>query len=132
MQEFVGIPYIPHGRDYAGADCWGLVWLFYRDVLKIDIPSYSDEMLTREFSRSGIAPLMQVEAIADWVEQDSPDLGHVVLMRRGRECAHVGIYAGDGLVLHTEGPGPSVIERISSPALSRRIAGFYFPKAKTC
>ena len=41
MDQFVGIPYIAHGRGYDGADCWGIVYLFYRDVLKTPIPDYT-------------------------------------------------------------------------------------------
>jgi murein DD-endopeptidase len=44
FDQFVGIPYVAHGRDYAGADCWGLLYLFYRDVLGVQIPSYVAEM----------------------------------------------------------------------------------------
>lgn len=127
MNQFIGIPYLPHGRAYEGADCWGLVWLYYRDVLGLEIPSYSSEMQARDFSRHSIGPLIDGEKQMSW--RELPELekapGDVVLIRRGLQASHVGIYAGSGLLLHSDGPDPSHIDRLDSISLRSRIVGFY-------
>jgi len=125
MQKLVGIPYEPHGRAYSAADCWGIVYLYYRDVLGLPIPSYVAEMQDREFRPRGIGPLVDVERERHWIEIDAPREGDVVLMRNGRHHNHVGIYLDGGRTLHAEGPGPSTIERLDAMHLRNRIVGYF-------
>lgn len=125
IDAFVGVPYVAHGRDYVGADCWGVVYLFYRDVLGVPIPSYSEEMEGREFHRRGISPLIAAERQANWRRVQMPVQGDCVLMRVGRLETHVGIYLDRGRLLHSEGPHPSEIVRIDDIRVKSRITGFY-------
>lgn len=125
LDRFVGIPYVQHGREYAGSDCWGIVFLYYRDVLGTPIPAYSAEMEAREFTNRGIGPLMASEREKHWQAVARPETGDCVLMRAGRHDSHVGIYLGNGRMLHSEGPEPSVIERIDGMRWRNRISGYY-------
>ena len=124
-KDFVGIPYVPHGRDYMGADCWGILYLYYRDVLGTPVPSYSAEMDAREFRHRAIGQLIAEERKKHWRRVDTPQPGDCVLMRAGRDDSHVGVFLGQGRMLHSEGPDPSVIDRISDMRWRSRIAGFY-------
>lgn len=125
MEQFIGIPYVPHGRDYTGADCWGVLFLYYRDRLGISVPSYSAEMDARDFHRSSIGPLIAEERENHWHLVDAPQAGDCVLMRAGRHDSHVGVFLGHGLMLHSEGPHPSVIDRTGDMRWRSRISGFY-------
>lgn len=125
MEQFIGIPYVPHGREYTGADCWGIVFLYYRDVLGSPIPAYSAEMEVRAFKNRDIGPLMAAEREKHWRTVEEPQTGDCVLMRAGRYDSHVGIYLGQGRMLHSEGPEPSVIERINGMRWRNRISGYY-------
>ncbi|MBA4797013.1 MAG: C40 family peptidase [Rhizobiales bacterium] len=125
FERFVGIPYVAHGRDYFGADCWGILYLFYRDVLGVDIPSYVAEMEGKSFDRHGIAPLMEAERDIRWKRVQNPVHGDGVSMRVGRMETHVGVYLDRGRLLHSEGPNPSEIVRIDDIRVKSRIAGFY-------
>jgi cell wall-associated NlpC family hydrolase len=129
MEAFIGIPYVPHGRDYTGADCWGLLYLFYRDRLKLAVPSYSAEMEERRFCKQDIAPLIGRE-LQHWDPVSVPHLGDAVLLRSGRHETHVGVFIGRNRLLHSEGPTPSVIERLDDLRIRNRIVGFY--RLKTC
>lgn len=128
LQRFVGIPYVAHGRVYTGADCWGLICLYYRDMLGIELPAYIAEMQGREFRPRGIGPLVDAEREAHWIEATEPREGDVVLMRNGRHHNHVGVYLEGGRLLHSDGEGTSglsCIERLDAPHLRNRIVGFY-------
>lgn len=125
MEQFIGIPYVPHGREYTGADCWGILFLYYRDVLGTPVPAYSVEMDAREFKHSGIAPLIAAEREKHWQQVETPAVGDCVLMRAGRHDSHVGVFLGQGRMLHSEGPHPSVIDRIGDMRWRNRISGFY-------
>lgn len=125
IERFVGVPYLANGRHYDGADCWGILCLFYRDVLGLELPSLLPEMQGREFHRRGIAPLVQDVRESQWHEVSEPRQGDCVLMRVGRLDTHVGIYLDRGRLLHSEGPHPSEIVRIDDIRVKRRISGFY-------
>lgn len=125
INRSIGIPYVEHGRGYDGADCWGLVYLYYRDVLGRPVPSYVAEMEGREFRPRGIAPLVVAEREAHWIETTEPQEGDVVLMRNGRHHNHVGIRLDGGRLLHADGPGPSCIERLDALHIKNRIVGFF-------
>ncbi|QND13439.1 C40 family peptidase [Rhizobium leguminosarum bv. trifolii] len=125
MERFIGIPYVQHGRGYDGADCWGILYLYYRDVLGILVPTYVAEMEARRFDRRDIGPLMKAERERDWVQIETPAIGDCVLMRAGRHDSHVGVFLGAGRMLHSEGPHPSQIERMADVRWRDRITGFY-------
>ena len=130
LDRLVGIPYAEHGRDYSGADCWGIVWLYYRDVRGIVLPDYLDEMSTVDFRRDQIGKVVTRGREEDWQQVADPRAGNVVLMRVGRQESHVGIYLDGGRVLHSEEPGDvSKIERVDAARLRNRVVGFYELKA---
>ena len=122
--SLVGVPYVNDGRAFDGADCWGIVYLYYKHILAIEIERY-DAALTDTGSNAGLAELMRGEIPTYWQAVDVPSVGDVALMRNGRHLSHVGIYVGADRVLHSPGPDASRIERASSASLSRRIVGYY-------
>lgn len=125
VADFVGIPYVAHGRSYNGADCWGILYLYYRDVLGTPVPAYSAEMDAAEFNHRGIAPVVSAEREKYWHPIDTPQPGDGILMRAGGHDSHVGIFLGQGRMLHSEGPHPSVIDRIGDMRWRNRISGYY-------
>jgi murein DD-endopeptidase len=124
MERLVGIPYLQNGRSYEGADCWGIVFLYYRDILGRSVPSYVAEMDDREFRR-GTGAVVEEERARGWVAISEPAAGDVVLMRNGAHHNHVGIYLDGRRTLHTDGPGLSAIERLDALHLRSRVSGFY-------
>lgn len=126
--DFVGIPWARHGRDRAGADCWGLCCLWYAEVLSVTLPDYSDVMAKIDADALGRHKLIE-EAAIRWVRvpPGQGELNDIVLLRAGRFHEHVGIYLGNGFMLHSEGPEPaqSVIQRVSDPSLRHRVICHY-------
>lgn len=113
MLEFVErcrrAPYKPHGRDYDGLDCYGFVYLYYRDVLGVRLPDLV-----------GSCADVPLHEVAD------PVNGCVVYMRMPlaadpRDDRHTGLY-WDGTVWHftKDGLRASKYERVS-----RYVRGLY-------
>lgn len=125
VERLVGIPYVVDGRDWSGADCWGVIYLYFRAVHGIEVERYDAAGAATDQDRRALSALIHREIAAPWHPVEEPRAGDVVLLRHGREIAHVGIWFDGGRVLHSPGPGPSVIERASSPHMRRRIVGFY-------
>ncbi|MET3611736.1 cell wall-associated NlpC family hydrolase [Rhizobium aquaticum] len=128
-ERFIGIPYIAHGRDYSGADCWGIVFLFYRDVLGLQIPAYSAEMKARAFHHREIGALIEAERAAHWIEISEPANGDVALMRSGRDESHVGIFVAGGMILHSEGEPGSCLVRADDMRVRSRLVGYFRVRA---
>ena len=116
----VGVPFVEHGRDYDGFDCWGLVWRAYRDVLGIDLPSLSDSYdKIRDWECIRALFLMTRN---EWRAVSSPETGDVAaIYRRGRPI-HYGLVIQAGRrILHVE----EGIETVHEPISRFRIEGIY-------
>ena len=44
--KYINIPYKHLGRSFEGADCWGLIWLIYKEERNITLP---DNLTYKEF-----------------------------------------------------------------------------------
>lgn len=119
VDRYIGAPF-----DEYGLNCWGLVRLVYSDMLGICLPEHG-EVSAFDLARS--AGLIEQGASSDqWVEPDVPQEFDVVVMRRygGRIAGHVGIYIGDGMVMHTEKSTDCVIVPRSHVSIINRVMGF--------
>lgn len=113
LTKYIGIPYKLHGRDYSGADCYGLVYLYLKDrgytLPKYDIP-YSMEDAETLISKN--KPLLS----GDLLEHPIEDC--IVLFYKGKVPNHIGVYTQGG-ILHTSSMRDSVFESIKSRTLRR-------------
>jgi len=112
------VPYVPGGRGFSGADCWGIVEIWFLRTMGIEL-----------CDRGGFEPgpdSLQVwsEASRPWNEIKEPKDDSIVTMRSGRlEAGHVGIVY-DNHVMHTSsGQGPT-FEPLTSRRISFRITNF--------
>lgn len=120
------IPYVSHGRSYDGCDCWGLVYLFYRDELGITLPSWS-----AEYEDADELPIGQITERADcfsgWeLVAGKPSIGAVGLFEVSGNF-HVGICADKfgRQMLHIMKNRNVTIENINSVAWKSRFRGWY-------
>ena len=126
MDEFIGIPFKDRGRTEDSLDCWGLVMIFYKKKLNINLP---------DFPISANDPLSVINAMGvsidkgEWVKTEKTKFGSVVAMslypKALNSINHVGIYVGEDRFLHSIMDQRSALCRISDAYWSRRIKGFY-------
>ena len=122
VDDFVRIPFRSQGRGYGGADCWGLVYLWYRDRLGIELEAWAE---TPAGQVRDVARLIERHK-TDWSPAWPPRQNDVALMRvmaRGtsRLVAHVGIVVDGGRVMHTQSAGGVRVDRADSPLIARRV-----------
>lgn len=130
----IGIPWVDGGRDRDGCDCYGLVFLFFGQVLGIALPSYAEtpaaDLLAGEHA------VGEALSGSTWraVSSGDADRGDVVLMRgveRGSDrrlrhsVRHVGVLLDRATVLHVERGIGSVALPRSHPTIRPRIVAFY-------
>ncbi len=123
IARYVGIPYVSKGRTYDGCDCWGLLRLVYLEQLGVELPSYADDNAdAAEVSETRRV----VEAKRDsWERVAIPRPGDAVLMKIHGEPVHVGVYIGDGEMLHVRGGANACVQRLSAPFWRQAFEGFY-------
>lgn len=119
---YIDIPFQEHGRDFTGADCWGLIRLVYQKELRIEMPSYDDYESIKD---DDIPEKLELRAASEWVKQDKPKLFDVVLCRMNNAPRHVGIYVGNQYMLHITKGINSCCEKINNSKWSNRVMGYY-------
>lgn len=99
--EYIGRPYEAAARGPEKVDCYGLIWLIYKEKFNLELPLFP-----------GISHLQPVECCRkiadnlqeDWIRIEEPFDGCLVAMSRGKEVHHIGIYAiasyGSGRIVH--------------------------------
>lgn len=106
-QKFLGLPYLWAGTSGFGFDCSGLTYAVYRQfgiTLARDAGDQASE--GRPVARSQLQP------------------GDLMFFASGGQIHHVGIYAGNGIMLHAPQTGSVVKEiKIWSSSLAREYVG---------
>lgn len=106
--EYLGIPYKSGGRDRTNVDCYGVVYLIYKDLYKIELPDFQGKEYQGEFSK-----LWKIIEKKELKERD------VILFRTSRisnAVGHIGLFIGDGRFIQClENSGGIAIDRLERP-----------------
>lgn len=117
------VPHVPNGSDWRGADCWGIVCIWYRERFGIGLGERGDIAY-------GIDGLQQgFDARTDWTPVAVPGSDDVVVMRaaKGRQviaAGHVGVH-WNGLVIHSSEDTGCVAMPLASRQIRHRVTGFF-------
>lgn len=128
VRKYVGTPYQDKGRDGAGTDCWGLVWMIMRDVYDTITPSYENTYATAE-GRKEVAETITRNCLnnPDWREirdgEEQP--GDLIILTIGGRPLHCGIVVDDKWMIHTLVGHNAVIERYDTAKWNNRRGGFF-------
>ena len=122
--QYVGIPFVDAGRTKAGCDCWGLVRIVLQEQFGKTLPLWNDYEIASGDEGEREVELGLREGPFTRVEQ--PQSGDIALMRIFGKLCHVGLYLGNGEILHTSRGTDSVIEKIDGMRqLHGKIEGYY-------
>ena len=136
LSRFVGIKYVPYGRSFDGCDCYGLIYLFYREAYSIELPTYDGcydlgdadkirELVNRE-KQQQTSSTSQTGIIWQRINVLQASFGDVLLFHSVNVGYHVGIALNDRRMLHTtQRLGWSVIETFQSPKWIPKLEGTY-------
>jgi cell wall-associated NlpC family hydrolase len=109
LRRYIGIPFVDRGDQFTGADCYGLLRLFYREELGISImdPHISCRETGKVFSQ------YLVEVRRHWVEVTEPGEFCGVAMATDPKLPgivnHFGIWIGGRLLQTLSGVGSHVV-----------------------
>lgn len=117
------VPYLAHGRDRNGWDCWGLLRTVYAEQFGIELPSYAGDYADPNDGAT-VVPVVTTE-LPSWLPVSDPQPGDALLVAMLGHVAHVALHVEGQRMLHAlEGYGTR-IERIESGSWKRRIRGSY-------
>ncbi len=96
--RWLGTPYNYGGETRAGTDCSGLVMSVYRDVTGVKIPRTTREQVRycTNVARNNIRP------------------GDLVFFASDKEVSHVGLYVGNGAMIHASSSRGVVVSDIDN------------------
>lgn len=123
FEKYQKIPFIEKGRNFDGCDCWGLLYLIYKDFLKIELPTYANEY--ENTSDEKVLGKIVNENKVTWNEIISPSIFDAVLFRIKGQPMHVGVFIGDGKFIHCLHNVGVSIEKLKSIMWRNRIIGYY-------
>lgn len=123
--RYIGIPSAPLGRDFSGADCWGLAVLVYAGM-GIELPSYAGDYLNAA-EQAEIGALIAGAKIGNvWRRvEGTPQETDLCTFRRAGLDTHIGIVVADGLMLHMPSNSHSRIESYASGYWAPRLTGIW-------
>lgn len=112
----VGVPFVEHGRDFGGWDCWGLCLVAYQEVLGVALPDFTYETV------KDVARLeSQFGARSAYVRGCEPCVMDVAVIFRRNRAIHAGLVVPGRRILHVE----IGIETCAEPFNNFRVEGFY-------
>lgn len=119
-EPLVGLPYADKGRSLDGIDCWGTVYLAFRDIVGKPVPSYAEGYVSAVEAREVRALLTGLETWP-WrpVELGQERDFDVAFFRP----AHVGLVTGPGEMLHVMAGEHSRIEGFMDGRWRHRLIG---------
>jgi len=125
FDPYIGIPWVDMACGHDACDCWGLVRLIYREVLGLELPSFSGRLVTGEDS-AAVANLINGERGAwDELPAGREACFDVITMWDGPHVSHVGMVVQPGLMIHVARGSTSAIERYRQGLRRPRIDGFF-------
>lgn len=109
------------GTPYAEAPCWEIVRRAYLEGHKVALPRYSYGRTVET-----IEPVLR-EGLSFWDKVEVPEPGDAVLLwvHSPEHPTHVGVYLGDGFLLHTREKTGALVESILTEEGQRRVSGYY-------
>ena len=117
------IPFKSKGRDYSGCDCWGQLYLIYRDMLNITLETWKD-IDAAKFK--DIAKLIEYHK-RTWIKIDNPQRYDVVIMKTQEGSvleSHIGCMIDSKSLIHTEERiGPRIV-KVNDPFVRNRIVEY--------
>lgn len=123
LGDYVGIPFVPYGRTLKGCDCYGLVRLYLNNELGVLLPSF--DLDYRLDNTAEIERLINAQAaLLCGAPIVTPSIGSIAIMRYAGEQIHLGVYVGNGDILHTTPESGSHIARSTDLRIRNRIVEY--------
>lgn len=121
--EFLKIFYHKNHRDFVFCDCYGICYLFNKEILKIELPLYLNERIHTYDDISNT--LMTRKTDFKKVQKGKEVMGDIVMLNVKNMPVHVGVVLQNGLMLHIMEGKHAVIESYNNNNWKKKVDSFY-------
>lgn len=125
VNKYIKIPFVEHGREIDGCDCWGLIRIIYDKELGVGLPTLLQYENTKD--RVSISNLVGVES-KKWVEIPLGEEKEfdVLIFRTLNIPTHVGLVYKKESMIHCEyGKGTHLSNFVKEHYWKKRLYGIY-------
>lgn len=98
INKTLGLPWVNRAVSFDSLDCWGLVLLYYKHVMNIELPEIKGYSIGECDTTQGWD-----SGVNQWEKINSPVIGSVFTCYKGGKPIHVGIVISPIKVLHARG-----------------------------
>jgi len=120
LSRYIGIPFVAGGSSFAGADCWGIVQLYYRNELGVPLgrpeefplPCQRLRVAMDSYTALGFGLLLPV---------DHSRPGDVLLLQHGSVPDNFAVIVAGGKLLNTSTLTGSVL----TPVITDRVVAAF-------
>lgn len=124
-ERALDVPFVEFGRDWDGWDCWGVLYMAFKETMGIELPVYTGQYESTKEKLRELQDLIMDSKRAQWIKVGYPQTMDGVLLRlRGQFC-HIGLMLDRRTMLHCEEKRGTMIERIDRMPWNNRVEGFY-------
>ena len=110
--EYLRIPYQHKGRTFKGADCFGLIRLFYEKEMGILVKDYEEDYEQEWWKHSNL--LIDLYKEYNFKKVKTFELGNLIMFKNTSSTpGHVGIVLEDGQFIHMTRNGVAINHYIS-------------------
>ena len=124
INDFIGIPFVSKGRTFRGCDCYGLVKLYYKEVLNIELP---ETVITAEQPRRTFANYLN-EISKNWTlttQQKNAVVAMSINAEHPSLVTHFAVMIDDKRFIDTRENMSSYLTSIDDEKIKNQIKGFY-------
>lgn len=122
--RYLKIPFKSHGRDFTGCDCYGLIRLILKEEYGKDIPDFWDYTHAHDVAAVSELILKNKPAVVSR-KIETPIDGCVVTFKHSGKVCHVGLYVGDGRVIHMLNGANVACSKLKMIEKIYKVEGFY-------
>ena len=122
-ESFTRIYHKTNGRDFNFCDCYGICYLFNKEVLNKEIPLYLEENIEDKEAINATYNSKQSEFVNIPIGKETT--GDIVSIKFKNMPIHVGVIVEKGVMLHVMENRQAVIESYNSIRWKNKIDSFW-------
>jgi len=121
--KYLGIPFLHLGRSWDGADCYGLVKLFYKTEFDIVLPEYNyiKDWQDKDFN------YIEKEIWSKFIKIEQPQKYCLATFKHmcGKIDGHIGIMLDDISFLHIKRNSMAMISKLTNEYCRKSFSAFW-------
>ena len=129
LKKYIGIPFKDCGRGFDGLDCWGLVRLVWKEEKGFVMPDMGDAY-SSAFARGEVGETAQALEAGNWNRDVTAEPRReldVLVFSFGTLDLHVGLWVGEGEMLHVMRGMSTAVERYTVAKWAKRLSRILRP-----